>query len=243
LVGGAGQLERLGFAAQAVLGFGPVGFEQGLFAAAQFVGHDGAADGVEQGLAAVHAAQGAVEADPAPVAAGHVVVVGPVGVGVQQPVVDRAGEHGEGLGEGEVDQQGLVPGEQAGGAVVVGAGQVAHVGGADVAGRPRRRRQGHLFELAAQPQHRPALRLGEAGVAGQAGRPRLGVVGREHPPPVPGVAEPGVGRFQGRAQAVQLHHGLGQLVVAQVAGVDLQPTRVGRDFISMNIPWTNEQTA
>jgi len=65
-----------------------------------------------------------------------VAVGGPVGVGVQQPVVDGLAEPAEPHGGGVIDQQGLVAVEQFGRVGLAGPVEEADVGVADVTGRP-----------------------------------------------------------------------------------------------------------
>ena len=147
-------------------------------------------------------------------------VVAPVGVGVQQPVVDRLAEPAELQRAGLVHQQPLVLGHQRFGAGIAGGGQATNVSGADLPGRQRLPGHRKILHQPTQPHPAGALVLGGVGAGGQPDGRRLGPISGEHPPHVEGSQQAGFARREDVAELVQYDGGVREFLVGEVVGIN-----------------------
>jgi hypothetical protein len=145
---------------------------------------------------------------PLPVGIG----LGPIRVGVLQPVVTRAAEVLERHGPGVADEHLLVPIEELGGPRVPRRAQLHHVLLVQVTGQPRRLGRRHHPRRTPEPD--PAVRLGQRLTAASGQQRGTGRRARRRPLllGVPLAGRAGANRLELRDPPIQVHdrRGVGQ---------------------------------
>lgn len=173
LLGAAGQIGGGGRVAEPLAGVGPVGFEEVLFEALELAGHDGAADGVEEGVEHDHVVDRARAVEAAGGVLGQGVSLAAVGVVELEPVGDDPFEVPERHGAPVLDETVPAAGERLSVSRVAGGEQGDVVRG-ELPGQERRLGAGQITEPPGAAHHRTGTAAGQPALPRQPGRSRLG---------------------------------------------------------------------